>query len=189
MQQSHAGFSSPSAQSNSTGDSENSEKPTSLKLRLEEARLAQQTKLKNLNEQISIETLGGKLIPFFLINGAAWRGDMGKFLMLRLNLLPFEDWNLMYLAEDEAMAFVLDCPAFVHADGNRCQEIANSRCQELKDYLDAVHKNSEQTGDVQTFAKTKSHTRNQIQDLAKFLSNEVNLGWQQRKSAMGIKAA
>ena len=44
-----------------------------------------------------------------------WNGELGKFLMMRLQLFPYDDWNVVFLPEDERTAQLMDLP--VHPGG------------------------------------------------------------------------
>jgi hypothetical protein len=57
-----------------------------------------------------------RLRPFFLIPDPCWSGPSGLFLMSALELYPYDDWNVVFLAADAETAEALDIAP--HPDGN-----------------------------------------------------------------------
>ncbi|WP_076860416.1 hypothetical protein [Bradyrhizobium mercantei] len=40
--------------------------------------------------------------PFFVLSGPVWNGELGQWLVKVMHLLPYDDWNIVYLPMDRA---------------------------------------------------------------------------------------
>ena len=57
-----------------------------------------------------------KLRPFWLIQDVCWNGDLGEFLLIRLRLNPYENWNTVILPADLEGARWLGLPVHPGAE-------------------------------------------------------------------------
>lgn len=88
----------------------------SIAARIEEGRARHEERNALAQRNIEARLAGAKVRPFFLIPDPCWNGATGVFLMTSLDLYPYDDWNVMYLAADERTALVADIA--MHPNGN-----------------------------------------------------------------------
>lgn len=84
-------------------------------------------------------TAPGRLEPFCVFPTSLWDGPIGYWLVEGLDMLPYEDWNRIYLPDTDALAFVMDTfphPGPVEEDAAR---IARDRIQLAYQALMSVH--------------------------------------------------
>jgi hypothetical protein len=78
------------------------------------ARILQKTRA--INDEIAAKgARNARVKPFWLIQENCWVGDLGHFLIFVLRLNPYDDWNVVYLPENETGSAILDLP--VHPGG------------------------------------------------------------------------
>lgn len=146
------------------------------KLRLEE---------RNLLAQRNIETRlqGAKVRPFYLIPDPCWQGATGVFLMAALDLYPYDDWNVMYLAGDERTAVVLDIAA--HPNGNVPQlvDAAQKFMAKAQADLRLAHDEAGATGDYAAFGARLDDIRERVKGLAVVFSRNIVEAWEKRGAA------
>jgi hypothetical protein len=77
---------------------------------------AHEAKWKQVNADVAAKTKGGSVRPFFLIPESCWNGELGHFLLMRLKLSPYADWNVAFLPADERTAAAMDLPIHPNRD-------------------------------------------------------------------------
>lgn len=152
----------------------------SMNARLEESKLRHEE--RNLLAQRNIETrlAGAKVRPFFLIPDPCWQEQTGVFLMAALDLYPYDDWNVMYLADDERTALVLDIAA--HPNGNVPQLVDAARKFMAKAQTDlrTAHDEAGATGDYAAFGARLDDIREAVKGLALAFSRNIVEAWERR---------
>ncbi len=153
----------------------------SVQARLDHGRAALDVKLERLNADVKAKTNGGVLRPFFLIPDACWNGDMGHLLMLRLDLLPFEDWNVAFLPADERTALCLDAP--VHPNGNipAFEQAATIFMAQADAHLRIEHARAGQTQDFARFGDVREDLRNRVRQMATFFQTQLDEAWKKNR--------
>lgn len=84
-------------------------------------------------------TAPGRMQPFCVFSTDLWEGSVGYWLVEALDMLPYEDWNRIYLPDTDALAFVMDTfphPGPVEEEAAR---IARDRIQLAYQALKSVH--------------------------------------------------
>lgn len=146
-----------------------------LRERLEAGKCAIEANLMRANDDIARRTGGGSLRPFFLLPDPCWNGAMGQFLMQRLGLFPYDDWNIALLPVDERTAFMLDAP--MHPDGNLpAFEKASAKFLAREEaFLRDAHADADSdAGDA------REQVRGRVKALAGFFLAELTKVWRQR---------
>ena len=96
-------------------DNEDTLSAADVRARLDHGRAALDARVDRANGDMRAKGFG-PMRPFFLIPDSCWNGPMGEFLMRRLGLFPFDEWNVALLPGDEKSALALDLP--LHPNGN-----------------------------------------------------------------------
>ncbi|MGE3930026.1 MAG: hypothetical protein AB7G05_07665 [Hyphomonadaceae bacterium] len=127
----------------------------------------------------------GKLRPFFLLPDPCWNGELGHFLMMRLELFPYDDWNVAYLAADERTALVLDIPA--HPNGNipAFVQAAEKFLRDAEAHLRRAHEETTVTQDFAKFADTVEEIRGRVKALAHHFVAQLDKAWKAQNAAAG----
>jgi hypothetical protein len=153
---------------------------SSMNARLDESKLRLEE--RNLLAQRNIETRlqGAQVRPFFLIPDPCWQGATGVFLMAALDLYPYDDWNVMYLAGDERTSVVLDIAA--HPNGNVPQfvEAAQKFMAKAQTDLRLAHDEAGATGDYAAFSERLNDIRERVKGLAVVFSRSIVELWEKR---------
>lgn len=155
----------------------------SLEQRLVEGRAKLEAKLARLNDDISRRTNGGSVRPFFLLPDPCWNGEMGHLLMMRLDLCPYDDWNIAFLAADERTALKLDAP--IHPNGNLPAFVkASAEFLEREDAnLRAAHAEASRTQDFGKFHDDREAIRNRVRALGGYFAAQLMKAWHQHTRA------
>lgn len=139
-----------------------------------EARLAQ------TNREVAQRTNGGSVKPFGLIPDPCWNGKLDAFLMMRLGLSPFEEWNIVFLAADQRTAEILDVPP--HPNGNIPAFVTAAeeflRAAEAR-YL-AAYQEADRNHKFARFAEEKDDITEKVRGLAKRFLNDLDEAWRRR---------
>jgi hypothetical protein len=149
----------------------------SINARLDEQRAAFETKLAKVRTEIGSLVKGAKVTPFSLIPDPCWNGRMGQFLLMRLELYPYEDWNIAYLPADERTAFVMNAPP--HPGGNipAFVEAATAFMAKAEAALDAAYAETGRTQDFGKFADMRENIRGRVKALAAMFAGQMMEAW------------
>jgi hypothetical protein len=105
--------------------------------RVKAAEAAMHSKMEEYKHTLYATKGAGEIKPFFLLGDACWSGETGSFLLNSLNLLPYEEWNIAYLAADEKSARLFKIP--MHP--GRIPDLETWGCQlimEIKQRVDGL---------------------------------------------------
>lgn len=158
----------------------------SLEQRLATGRASLEAKLMRINDDVARRTGGGSVRPFFLLPDPCWNGELGHLLMMRLDLYPYDEWNIAFLPVDERTALKLDSP--MHPDGNLPAFIKASEEFLVREEaaLRAAHAEAEKSHDFAAFGDARELIRTRIKALAGFFLAELHKAWRQHNApAMG----
>lgn len=155
----------------------------SLEERLAAGRATLEAKLMRVNDDTARRTGGGSVRPFFLLPDPCWNGEMGHLLMMRLDLYPYDDWNIAFLPVDERTALKLDAP--MHPNGNLPAFVKASEefLAREEAHLRAAHEEAGRTQEFGAFGDTREQIRNRIKALAGFFLAELHKAWRQHNAA------
>lgn len=123
----------------------------------------------------------GVVRPFSLIPDPCWTGEMGHFLLLRLDLFPFEDWNIALLPADEATALMMDMPYHPNCDVPAFVEVARRFMADADRALRAAHTEATRTHDFARYVATRDDVRDRVKRLAHFFLSQLDEAWKKSK--------
>jgi hypothetical protein len=156
-----------------TPDDESNLLPTaqSIRARIERDRARHEQKLTEINNKLA--QVGSRVRPFFLIPDPCWNGPAGNFLMMQLELFPYDDWNVAFLPADERSAFILNGPP--HPGGNipAIVSAAEKFLREAEAHLRAAHAEAGKTHDVESFVKAKEAAKGKVRGLAAYFEKQL----------------
>lgn len=79
--------------------------------RIKRSQSEMNARLSAFNENIKREKGGAcRAVAFFLFGDDCWNGKAGQFLLQDLELSPYDEWNVVYLAADEETAKRCEIP-------------------------------------------------------------------------------
>lgn len=111
--------------------------------------------------------------PFWLIPDKCWNGDCGHFLIYMLRLNPYEDWNVIWLPEDEISALVLDAPQHPRQDIPPFVTVGEQFIGEQKRRLMAAHAETMRTHEFGKFGDVHDQTIEEIKKLARYFHAQL----------------
>ena len=126
---------------------------------------------------------GAQMRPYFLIPASCWEGLVGKFLTTTLELYQHDNWNVMFLAADEATSSALDIalhpnaelPAFIHA--------ATQLMDECQLNMNGAHNEAARTGNFTGYNQARDEARERVKLLAGLFARQIVDAWQRRSAA------
>jgi hypothetical protein len=141
-------------------------------------------KLAKINLDIAARTQGGVMRGFSLLPDPCWTGEMGHLLMLRLNLFPYEDWNLVLLPADQKTALFLDLPPHPNHDIPLFVSSAEKFLKDADAALRAAHAEAGLTQDFAKFGDAHEAIRNKVKGLAATFLASMDEAWKNQKPAL-----
>lgn len=148
--------------------------------RLQHGRLALEARTLKVNADVGQHVRGGVVRPFFLIPDDCWSGPNGDFLMLRLDLYPYEDWNVAFLPAEMRTAIALDAP--LHPSGAIAafeKSAADFLLKEQARLRDA-HAHATASRDFAAFGETRAQIRGRVKALAGFFATQLTEAWKRK---------
>lgn len=132
------------------------------------ARVAAQT--SEINETLVARGAAARVAPLWLIQANCWTGDLGHFLVYILRLSPYDDWNIVYLPDDEVGAAILDLP--VHPGGSipAFADYGEERILHIKRALLEALAEAEDSFDFGFFADAQKEAVEGVKDIANYFS-------------------
>lgn len=157
----------------------------SIAARLEVGRVRHEE--RNILAQRNVEARlnGAKVRPFFLIPDPCWNGATGVFLMTSLDLYPYDDWNIIYLAGDERTALVLDIA--MHPNGNVpvFVEAAAKFMLRAQEQMDKAHEAASITHDFAAYQTLREDVQLRVKGLAMQFSRSLVEAWEKNGPSRG----
>jgi hypothetical protein len=152
----------------------------SVNARLARDREKHEARLSEINRSVAERVPGGRMRQFSLIPDSCWNGELGAFLMMRLGLFPYDDWNMIFLPADEKTADALDLP--VHPNGNvpAFEEAAERLIGEGDMRLRVALAEAGRTQDFARFQDEVEEIREKVRGLAKTFLDEMDKDWASR---------
>jgi hypothetical protein len=147
-------------------------------------RAAFEEKLAKINRNVAARTNGGAMRGFSLLPDPCWAGEMGHLLMLRLDLYPFEDWNLVLLPADMRTAQFLDLPPHPNQDVPQFVSAAEKFLKDADVALSAAHTEAGRTQDFAKFGDAREQIRDKIKGLAGAFLASMDEAWKKNRPQM-----
>lgn len=152
----------------------------SVNARLDRDREKFEARLAEMNRSVAAKVPGGQMRGFSLLPDPCWNGEMGHLLMMRLELFPYDDWNMIFLPADAATAAAMDMP--LHPNGNVPAFVANAEkfLRDADAHLRAAHDEASRTQDFGKFHDEMEDIRDRVRALARAFLGELDKAWQER---------
>lgn len=133
------------------------------------ARIARST--REINDTLAARgATGARVTPLWLIQANCWSGDIGHFLVYILRLNPYDEWNVVYLPEDEAASAILDLPVHPGTPIPAFAEYGEKHLLELKRRLLDALSEAERSFDFGYFADAQKEAVEGVKELANYFS-------------------
>ncbi len=113
---------------------------------------------------------GARVQPFWLIQDNCWGGEVGLFLIYVLRLNPYDDWNVVYLPEDEAGSAILDLPMHPGAAIPALSDYGEQHILQLKSRLMEALAEAERSFDFGAYDDAHKQTVASVKALAEYFS-------------------
>lgn len=154
----------------------------SIHARLEQGKrtLDERTALAQANAQALLPS--GQVRPFFLIPDPCWNSDAGTFLMTALDLYPYDDWNVVFLAADQRTAVVMDIA--LHPNGNVPAFVtaAEKFMTDAQAHMKKATDEAEMTADFAAFKDTREDVQLRVKGLALSFARALIEAWDKQKA-------
>lgn len=144
---------------------------------------ALEQKLAKINLDIAARTNGGAMRGFSLLPDPCWAGELGHLLMLRLDLFPLEDWNLVLLPADMRTAQFLDLPPHPNQDIPQFVSASEKFLKDADVALRTAHAEAGRTQDFAKFGDAREEIRNKIKGLAAAFLASMDEAWKKNRPA------
>ncbi len=154
----------------------------SVNERLERDKAAYEKKLAEMNRSVSERIPGGSMRGFWLLPDPCWNGKMGQFLMMRLGLFPYEDWNLVFLPTDEKTAEALNLPPHPGRDVPAFVTAAERFLVDAEAALTAAHDEAGRTHEFGHFGETVEEIKEKVRGLARTFLGELDKTWEAHRA-------
>jgi hypothetical protein len=152
----------------------------SLNEQLERGKAEYERKLAEMNARVSARFPGARMRGFSLLPDACWNGKTGDFLMLRLRLFPYEDWNLVFLPTDEGVAEALNLPIHPGRDLPDFVAAAEKLLAQAEMRFQAAVDEADRTQDFHQFGDAVEDIRDKVRALARSFLGEIDREWESR---------
>jgi hypothetical protein len=152
----------------------------SVNARLDRDRAKFEARLAEMNRTVAERVPGGQMRGFSLLPDPCWNGEMGQLLMMRLELFPYDDWNMIFLPADAATAAAFDMP--LHPNGNVPAFVSNAErfLREADTRLRAAHDEAARTQNFGQFSDDLEEIRDKVKGLARAFLSELDKAGQER---------
>ncbi|HYD86802.1 MAG TPA: hypothetical protein VEA80_04960 [Vitreimonas sp.] len=155
----------------------------SVNARMEHGRALMEARHAQAQRNAQAAVAGARLRPFYLIPDPCWNGATGVFLKMTLELYPYDDWNVMFLAANERTAYMLDIAP--HPDGNVPGFVASAEkfMADALALMNEAHEEASRTNDFAAYEHARDDLRARVKVLAGTFAREVVQTWERRREA------
>lgn len=153
----------------------------SINARLDAGKSALEARLAKAQANARALLPQAELRAFSLIPDPCWNGDTGVFLMASLDLYPYDDWNIVFLAADERTAMAMDIA--IHPNGNVPAFVtaAEKFLAEAQAHLKRATDEAELTHDFAGFHDVREDVQLRVKGLAMSFARALIEAWDKRK--------
>jgi hypothetical protein len=154
---------------------------SSINARLENGKRRIDERLEAAQSNARAKMPGAQLRPFFLIPDPIWNGESGTFLMTSLDLYPYDDWNVVFLAGDERTAIVMDIA--LHPSGNVPTFVtaAEKFMPNARAAMKRATDEAELTSNFAAFAEAREDVQLRVKGLAMSFARALIEAWEKQK--------
>jgi hypothetical protein len=133
-----------------------------------------------MNRSVAERVPGGRMRGFSLLPDSCWTGELGRFLMMRLDLFPYDAWNMVLLPANTATAEALDMPPHPNGDVAVFVAKATEFLREAEARLRAAQEEATVTEDFAKFQETLEDMRDRVRALATAFLRDLDTSWKER---------
>jgi hypothetical protein len=119
--------------------------------------------------------------PFCLIPETFWSGKSAELLSSRLDLFPYDDWNVAFLAADEASAALLGLPSHPGAVSSATTADVGKLLAAAELQLTTGYANAERARNFSQYAQEREEVRDRLTIFARKVLFALDEGWQKSK--------
>lgn len=145
--------------------------------RLAEGRAALEARSARANAEAVKRFPRAVLRPFSLLPDPCWNGDTGAFLMLQLDLYPYDEWNIAFLPADMDTAHAVDAAPHPGKDIPQFVKLAAEFMAREDAALKALVRETERTQNFAGFHDAREAMRARVKALAAFFLAEMDKAW------------
>lgn len=158
----------------------------SINARVEQGKAALDARHAQAQRNAQARFAEAQVRPFFLIPDPCWNGPTGAFLMTSLDLYPYDDWNVMFLAADARTADTLDLA--LHPNGNvqAFVQAADKLMDEAQMFMNGAHRLAGETQNYGAYHEAREDTRSRVKLLAGQFAKQLVDAWQKRTAGRGL---
>jgi hypothetical protein len=126
-----------------------------------------------------------QLRPFLLIPDTIWASELGTFLMSSLALFPYDDWNVVFLAADQATATAMDIALHPNGEAPTFVSAAEKLLDEVRAHMKRAGDEVEVTADYAAFQNIREDAQLRVKGLAMAFARTLIEAWERQKDERG----
>jgi len=153
--------------------------PYLVRERLEESRARLAARHEEKSRRAKERVAQAEIRPFCLIPETLWTGQWAELLSARLGLFPHDDWNIAFLAADEASAVLLDLPA--HPGTPAATDEIERYLAEAELQLATGYADAERARNFSQYAQEREEIRDKLVRLARKVLFAIDEAWARSK--------
>lgn len=153
--------------------------PYVVRERLEESRAQLAERHEEKSRRARERFAQAEIKPFCLIPETFWTGQWAELLTARLGLFPHDDWNIAFLAADEASAVLLDLPA--HPGAPAATHEIERYLAEAELQLATGYAGAERARNFSQYAQEREEIRDKLAKLARRVLFALDEAWARSK--------
>jgi hypothetical protein len=153
--------------------------PEAVAARIARDRIVFQSRLRKLNDEIHART-GAFVQPFYLFPEPCWSGDTGHFLTVRMQMSPYEDWNIAFLPPDERFCGMLGLPRHPMGDALLFEGDVDEFLRVKIEQMDAIREECDRTHDFARFKQQQDDLKDVMRAFAGWLREQYARMWEQQ---------
>lgn len=122
-----------------------------------------------------------EVCPFCLIPETFWSGKSAELLSARLDLVPYDDWNVAFLAADEASAALLNLPVHPGATSEAATSEVETLLAEADLQLTTSYASAERARNFLQYAQERDEIRDRLTRHARKVLFALDEDWAKSK--------
>jgi hypothetical protein len=119
--------------------------------------------------------------PFCLVAETFWTGQWAELLSSRLDLFPHDDWNIAFLAADQASAALLDLPVVPGAVPSATNDEVGKLLAAAELQLTTAYAGAERARNFSQYAQERDEIRDKLAKLARRVLFAIDEEWTKSK--------
>jgi len=149
--------------------------------RFDESRARLAARHEDMSRRAKERFARAEVRPFCLIPEAFWSGKSAELLSARLDLVPYDDWNVAFLAADEASAALLDLPAHPGAAAAATTGEVEKLLADADLQLTTVYAAAERARNFSQYAQEREDIRDRLTRYARKVLFALDEDWAKSK--------